>query len=69
MVDFVSISPRVSIGGTTAIGKSTWIGIGSSVINNINITSNGTIGAGTCVIRDIRLNGIYYGIASQRKNI
>ena len=63
------ISPGVSIGGTTAIVKSTWIGIGSSVINNINITSNVTIGASSCVISDIYYRGVYIGIPAKSLDI
>ena len=33
----VHISPGVNIGGNVNIGKRTWIGIGSKIINNINI--------------------------------
>ena len=60
--DFVHISPGVHVAGTVHIGNKTWIGIGSSIINNINICSDVTIGAGTTVINDINNSGTYVGM-------
>jgi len=64
--DFVHISPGVHIAGTVKIGKRTWIGIGSTVINNVNITSGCKIGAGTVVIKDITEPGTYVGVPARR---
>ena len=38
--DFVHISPNVALGGTVKIGKSTHVGIGSTIKNNITICEN-----------------------------
>ena len=64
--DFVHISPGVHIGGTVQIGEETWIGIGASLINNIAVSRNCTIGAGAVVIRDILDPGIYVGVPARR---
>ena len=59
--DFVHISPGVHIAGTVRIGDNTWIGTGASVINNICITADCIIGAGSVVIDDISNCGTYVG--------
>lgn len=38
--DYVHISPGVNIAGTVTVGFKTWIGVGSTVINNLNIGKN-----------------------------
>ena len=66
--DFVHISPGVKIAGTVDIGKRTWIGIGSSIINNLTICDNCMIGAGSTVIYDIKCSGTYVGSPVRRIN-
>ena len=66
--DFVHISPGVKIAGTVDIGKKTWIGIGSSIINNLTICDNCIIGAGSTVIYDIKCSGTYVGSPVRRIN-
>lgn len=51
--DGVHISPGVNIGGTSTIGKCSWICIGSSVINNINIGEHVVVASGSSVIKDV----------------
>lgn len=60
--DFVHISPGVCIAGTVEVGRGTWIGIGSTVINNITITSDCIVGAGAVVVKDIVEKGTYVGV-------
>lgn len=60
--DFVHISPGVSLGGTVRVGEKTHIGIGATVINNINICSDCIIGAGAVVISHIAKSGTYVGV-------
>lgn len=59
--DYVHVSPGVHVAGTVTIGKSTWIGIGATVINNLSICANCMIGAGSIVIKDIKEEGTYVG--------
>lgn len=63
--DYVHISPGVNLAGSVKVGKSTWIGIGSAVSNNICITSDCTIGAGAVVIKNIITSGIYVGVPAR----
>lgn len=60
--DYVHLSPGVNIAGNVFIGKGTWLGIQSTVSNNLKITSGCIIGAGAVVIRDIDEAGTYVGV-------
>lgn len=64
--DYVHISPGVHTAGTVKIGKGTWLGIGSVVINNVKITAGCIVGAGAVVIRDITEAGTYVGVPVRR---
>jgi sugar O-acyltransferase (sialic acid O-acetyltransferase NeuD family) len=64
--DFVHVSPGVHIAGTVFIGERSWLGIGSIVSNNINITSDCQLGAGSVVIKDITDSGVYVGAPVRR---
>lgn len=64
--NYVHISPGVNLAGTVKVGRRTWIGIGSSVSNNISITENCKIGAGAVVVRDINEPGTYVGVPVRR---
>ncbi|MCI4249883.1 acetyltransferase [Bacillus sp. CCB-MMP212] len=64
--DYVHISPGAHLAGTVRVGLGTWLGIGSVVINNINIINECKIGAGAVVIRDITETGTYIGIPARR---
>ena len=63
--DYVHLSPRVTLSGTVKVGDRTWIGTGASVINNVSICSDVTVGVGSVVIRDITEKGVYYGLISK----
>lgn len=64
--DFVHVSPGVHTAGTVKIGKRTWLGIGSIVSNNVNITNDCIIGAGAVVNKDIIESGTYIGLPARR---
>lgn len=64
--DFVHISPNVALGGTVKIGKSTHVGIGSTIKNNITICENCKIGAGAVVVKDIEKEGTYIGVPTKK---
>ena len=52
--DFVHISPGCTLGGTIVVGKLSWIGIGTTIINNISIGHNVKIGGGSKIYKDVR---------------
>lgn len=64
--DYVHISPGSHLAGTVKVGQGTWLGIGSTVINNINITSDCKVGAGSVVNKDITESGTYVGVPVRR---
>lgn len=66
--DYVHISPGVHLGGTVKIGKASWLGIGSLVRNNINITNGCKLGVGSVVIKDISEPGVYIGAPTKKMN-
>ncbi|AQP53097.1 hypothetical protein CBF34_02715 [Vagococcus penaei] len=61
--DFVHLSPNVALGGQVSIGSQTWIGIGSTIINNVSIGNDIIVGAASLVLQNIEeSNKVYYGI-------
>lgn len=64
--DFVHVSPGTNLAGSVRIGKGSWLGIGSVVSNNINITSECIVGAGAVVIKNITQSGVYVGTPAKR---
>ena len=59
--DGAHISPGVHLAGKVAIGRATWLGIGSTVIDHVSIGSGSIIGAGSVVVRDIPDRVVAYG--------
>ncbi len=66
VADFVHLSPRVAIGGIVSIGELSHIGIGTSVVSEINICEKVIVGAGGAVNRDIKEPGTYVGVPVHR---
>ena len=64
--DFVHISPGAHLAGTVKVGKGSWLGIGTVVSNNINITNGCIVGAGSVVVKDITEPGVYVGVPVRR---
>lgn len=63
---YTHISPGVHVAGTVSIGECTWIGIGASIKNNLYITSNCTIGAGSVIVKNLLKSGTYFGVPARR---
>ena len=64
--DYVHVSPGVSTAGNVNIGRSTWLGIGSIIVNNISICGDCIIGAGAVVTRNIMETGTYVGVPARK---
>jgi sugar O-acyltransferase (sialic acid O-acetyltransferase NeuD family) len=60
--DYVHISPNAALGGAVRIGERSWIGLGTAVINNIDICKNCIVGAGAVVVNNITETGTYVSI-------
>jgi sugar O-acyltransferase (sialic acid O-acetyltransferase NeuD family) len=65
--DYVHISPGANLAGTVRVGKGTWLGIGSIVSNNVTITSDCKVAAGTVVVTDLTESGTYVGVPAKLK--
>jgi sugar O-acyltransferase (sialic acid O-acetyltransferase NeuD family) len=64
--DYVHISPGSHLAGTVTVSEGTWIGIGATVINNLEITHDCMIGAGAVVVRSLIEPGTYAGVPARR---
>lgn len=60
--DYVHVSPGARLGGMVRIGRLTHVGIGATVINNVDICEGCIIGAGAVVIRSLQTAGTYVGV-------
>lgn len=63
--DGVHISPGANIAGGVEIGACTWIGIGSSVRELINIGSDSIVGAGAAVVSDVESGNTVVGVPAR----
>lgn len=60
--DCAHVSVGARLAGTVTVGAGTFLGAGSTVINNTSICENCIIGAGSTVISDIKEKGTYVGV-------
>lgn len=60
------VAPRVAIAGFTRIGECNFLGINSTVIDNITTADNVFIGGGGVVIKSIEEEGLYVGVPVRR---
>ena len=59
--DFSSCAPGVITGGNVKVGKDSFLGIRSTVLNNVKIGSKTIIGANSLVNKNCLSDHIYYG--------
>jgi len=64
--NFSHISPSVSLAGTVKIGECCWIGIGTTIVNNISICSDSIIGAASLVLKDLLEPSTYVGCPARK---
>jgi len=60
--NYSHIAPGAILCGTVFIGDLTHIGAGTVVRNNIDICSNVTVGIGSVIVKDINVEGTYFGV-------
>lgn len=65
--DFVNISPKVSMAGHTKIGTKAFLGIGSTIIDKIEVGKESIVGAGAVVIRNVPERAIVAGVPAEIK--
>jgi sugar O-acyltransferase (sialic acid O-acetyltransferase NeuD family) len=59
--DFVSIAPKAALAGNVTIGRGSYIGMGTNIIEKINVANQTIIGAGSVVTRNIPRFKVAYG--------
>jgi len=64
----VHICPGVNLAGNVNVGRLSWLGIGSSVIEGINIGEEVTVGAGAVIIKNIPDKKIVVGNPAESTN-
>lgn len=67
--DFVHLAAGANLGGGVEIGDNCVIGVGTKVIQLKKIVADTLIGAGSIVISDIMIKGIYFGVPARKINI
>ncbi len=55
------IAPRVVTGGDVIIEDTVWVGLGSTIRNEITIKARSFIGMGSNVVKDVEGDSVYYG--------
>ncbi|MGG4287965.1 acetyltransferase [Priestia megaterium] len=60
--DGVHTSPGTHLGGTVKVGERTWICIGATIVNNIDIGCDSVIAAGAVVTKDVPSNVLVAGV-------
>jgi len=63
--DFSHISINSHLAGTVVLGKRVFVGMSSTIINNVNICDDVIIGAGATVINNIDKVGTYVGVPAK----
>lgn len=66
--DFVNISPKASMAGHTRIGRKSFLGIGSTIIDDIEVGKEAIVGAGAVVIRNVPEHAVVVGVPAKIKN-
>lgn len=64
--DFVHVSPGTHLAGNVFVGNQSWLGIGSAVVQGLNICEQVQLGANTTVVADIKDAGLYVGSPAKR---
>jgi len=59
-------APRVSVSGSTTVGKYCFAGIGATLIDKVKVCNNAYIGAGAVVVDDIIHAGTYAGVPAKQ---
>ncbi len=65
ILDFGSIAPGCELGGNVRIGLRSAVGIGSTVLQRINISDDSLIGAKSLVNKDCPNNAVMFGIPAK----
>ena len=62
LLDYVHISPKAALAGGVRVGCCSWIGMGATIIQNVEIEQNVVVGAGALVINNIANSLVVGGV-------
>jgi sugar O-acyltransferase (sialic acid O-acetyltransferase NeuD family) len=65
--DAVHVCPGAHLAGSCRVGSRTWLGVGSSVRDGVEICADVMIGAGAAVTANISTPGLYVGVPAERR--
>ena len=65
--DYVNSSPGITSAGNVTIKDQVFVGLGSSIKQNVIIDKNVTVGAHSYVNKDCRANFTYYGVPIKKR--
>ena len=63
--DFANICPGVSMAGHTKIGRKSFLGIGSTIMDDITVGEESVVGAGAVVIRNVPDRVVVAGVPAK----
>lgn len=66
MADYSSLSAGVVSGGYFSLGNYSAIALGVTVLDRVTIGENVVVGSGSLVTKDLKDNGLYYGVPAKR---
>ena len=64
--NYVNICPKFAMAGHSSIGYKSYLGIGSTVIDDIRIGNRVTVGAGAVVVSNISDNIVAIGVPAKK---
>lgn len=64
--DFSFLAPAVAMAGYILVGKRCFLGINTTVIDNIKITDDTQTGGGCVITKNITEKGLYVGVPAQK---
>lgn len=64
--DYFSMMPGSILSGNVTVGDQVYMGTNSSIREKLNICSFSTIGMNSCVVKDIKIVGVYVGTPGKR---
>lgn len=63
--DYFTTAPQVAVSGKCKFGDRVYLGTGSKIIENIEVTDGVTLGAGAVLVKSVVIPGVYKGVPAK----